>query len=108
MALESEGIQLSITVVSVLELYVGFGLSTKQVQERKKIEKVLENLLVSPLSLETAKEAGEIYAEKRRKGITIDPEDAMIAGICRANGGVFLTRNVSHFAGIDGVSVESY
>ena len=107
-ALESEGVPLSITAVSVFELYIGFGLSTKQVLERKKIELVLENLLVFPLNLEAAKEAGEIYADKRRRGSAIDPEDAMIAGICKVNHEAILTRNVNHFSGIDGLSVESY
>ena len=61
-----------------------------------------------PLDFESAKEAGEIYADKKRRGSPIDPEDAMIAGICRTHGEAILTRNVNHFSGIDGVKVKSY
>ena len=107
-ALERDGIQVSLTTTTIFELHVGFNLSTRQIQERRKIEKVIESLIILPLDIESAKEAGEIYANKKRRGLTIDPEDAMIAGICRVNGESILTRNVRHFSGIDGVSVETY
>ena len=37
-------------------------------------------------------ETGKIYAERRRSGITTDPEDAMIAGICKFKKEPVLTR----------------
>ena len=107
-AFERDGIHVSITTVTIFELYVGFNLSTRQIQERRKIENVLENLIILPLDIESAKEAGKIYANKKRIGLAIDPEDAMIAGICRVNGEPIITGNVNHFSGIDGVSVETY
>ena len=81
--MEKDEVQVFLTTVSIFELHVGFNLSTKQIQERKKIERVLGDLIVLPLDFVSAKEAGEIYADKKRRGSPIDPEDAMIAGICR-------------------------
>ncbi|MCL4341748.1 MAG: PIN domain-containing protein [Candidatus Thermoplasmatota archaeon] len=106
--LEENGTSVYITTVSVFELYVGLNLSNKRIHESMKIERVLRNLQILGLDFESAKEAGEIYAYKRRSGIVIDPEDAMIAGICRTARQPILTRNINHFSGIEGVSLESY
>jgi tRNA(fMet)-specific endonuclease VapC len=55
-----------------------------------------------------AAEAGVVYGEKRREGVVLDPEDAMIAGIARVNGEAVVTRNLRHFKGIKGVAVDTY
>ena len=106
--LEEDGISVYLTTVSVFEHYVGLNFSSKRIHENRKIERILGNLQILPLDLDSAKEAGEIYAYKKRGGLTIDPEDAMIAGICRACGEPILTRNVNHFSGIEGVALETY
>lgn len=53
-------------------------------------------------------EDGSIYDEKRKQGSTINPQDAMIAGIARSAGEKILTRNIKHFQGIENVSIDSY
>lgn len=106
--LEEDGTPVYLTTVSIFELYVGLNLSSTKILEGRKIDRVLGNLQVLPLDFESAKEAGDIYAYKKRSGLTIDPEDAMIAGICRTSGDAVLTRNINHFSGIEGVVVESY
>ncbi len=106
--LEEDSAPVYLTTISILELYVGFNLSSKKIHESRKIDRVLGNLQILPLDFESAKEAGEIYAYKKRSGLTIDPEDAMIAGICRTSGELVLTRNINHFSGIEGVGLESY
>ncbi len=106
--MEKEGILISLTAVSIFELFVGVTLSVKQKEERKRIVDVLKGLVVLPLDEESAKEAGTIYAEKREAGVNINPEDAMIAGICRVRNEPVLTRNTKHYTGIDGVRVEPY
>lgn len=107
-AFEEDGVSVYLTTVSVFELYVGLNISIKRIHESRKIDRILGNLQALPLDFESAKEAGEIYAYKRRTGLTIDPEDAMIAGICRTNRQSILTRNINHFSGIEGVEVISY
>jgi len=106
--LEEDGISVYLTAVSVFELYVGLNLSSKRVHESRKIERVLGNLAILPFDFDSAKEAGEIYAYKKRSGLTMDLEDAMIAGICRTAKEPVLTRNIDHFSGIEGVALETY
>ena len=84
------------------------SLSIRQGEEKRRVINVIDGLPIIPLEMESAEEAGKIYAERRRSGITTDPEDAMIAGICKFKKEPVLTRNTKHFSGIDGVEVENY
>jgi tRNA(fMet)-specific endonuclease VapC len=77
-------------------------------EEKAWIFAVLESLPFLPLDVESSKAGGRIYEERKRVGSTIDPEDAMVAGIARVHGERMLTRNLRHFQGIEGVNVESY
>lgn len=106
--LERDGVQVNITTVSIFELYVGLNLSIRPIEEKNKIDNVLGNIVVHNFDFDSAREAGEIFADKKRRGLTIDPEDAMIAGICITNDETILTRNVNHFSNIGRLTVESY
>jgi tRNA(fMet)-specific endonuclease VapC len=48
-------------------------------------------------------EAARIFAGLKRKGITIDRMDILIAAFCLANDLVLVTGNVKHFEYIDGL-----
>jgi len=106
--IESKSIPLAVTAPSVFELYVGLSLSRKAEEEKTKIMGVLESLPFLPLDSESAKVGGRIFGDKRCAGSQIDPEDAMVAGIAKVHGEKVLTRNIKHFRGVEGVSVESY
>jgi predicted nucleic acid-binding protein len=83
--------------------------STGRVEEEKvRVFTVLESLPFLPLDAESSKAGGRIYAEKKRIGSPVDPEDAMIAGIARVRGEKVLTKNLKHFQGIEGVKIEAY
>jgi len=106
--IERNGIHLMVTAPTVFELNVGLSLSTKPLEEKELIREVLDSLLFLPLDYKASVEAGSIYGEKRKQGGTINPQDAMIAGIARSVGEKILTRNAKHFQGIEKVSTESY
>lgn len=106
--MERGGVQVNITTVSVFELYVGLNLGTKPIEEKNKIDNVLGNIVVINFDFNSAREAAEIFSDRKRRELTIDPEDAIIAGICISNEEPILTRNIDHFSNIDGLSVESY
>jgi predicted nucleic acid-binding protein len=89
-------------------LYVGVGLSGRPSQEREKILSVLRSLTQLPLDSQSAIRAGLVYAQKKKEGEKIDPEDAMIAGIAIENHETILTRNRKHFLGIPELRVEVY
>lgn len=106
--IETKGAPLIVSAPTVFELYVGISLSHKVEEEKARILAVLDSLPFMPLDVESSKAGGRIYGEKKRMGSTIDPEDAMVAGIARVNGEKVLTRNLKHFQGIEGVNVEPY
>jgi predicted nucleic acid-binding protein len=106
--IEAKGTPLIVSAPTVFELYVGIFLSRKAEEGKARILVVLESLPFLPLDVESSKAGGRIYGEKKRMGSTVDPEDAMVAGIARVHGEKVLTRNLKHFQGIEGVNVESY
>lgn len=106
--IEAKGTPLTVSAPTVFELYVGISLSRKAEEGKARVLAVLESLPFLPLDVESSKAGGRIYGEKKRMGSTVDPEDAMVAGIARVHGEKVLTRNLKHFQGIEGVNVESY
>ena len=106
--IEKNNTPLLVTAPTVFELNVGLSLSSKPLEEKEKIQEVLDSLPFIPLDYTASIEAGRIYGDKRKQGETIDPQDAMIAGIARSVGEKILTRNIKHFSGIEKVSIDSY
>jgi predicted nucleic acid-binding protein len=99
---------IAVTSISIFELFVGVTLSIKQDQERNKINRILNGLSIISFDEDSAKEAGRIFAQKRKNGMAIEPEDSMIAGICSRRNEILITRNVKHFNDIEGLRIESY
>ena len=92
---------------TVMELWEGTFLSNASEQERARVEALLASVAVLPLDTKSAKEAGEIAALLRKKGIPTQVHDIMIAGIARANGETLITRD-EHYAKIPGLKVLKY
>ena len=106
--IEKKGITIAVTSISIFELFVGVALSVKKDQERKKINQILNGLSIISFDEESAREAGKIYAQKRKNGSTIEIEDSMIAGICSRRKEILITRNIKHFSDIEGLRIENY
>ena len=106
--MEAKSLPLIVSAPTVFELYVGLSLSSKPEEEKTKILAVLQSLPFLPLDYESAQAGGKVYGDKKRSGHTLDPEDAMIAGIAKVHGKKLLTRNLRHFQGIEGVNVVPY
>jgi tRNA(fMet)-specific endonuclease VapC len=107
-ALEETDLSIVIGTPTVFELFAGVALSRKQEEEKSKIITSLSSISLLSLDSSSASAGGLIYGEKLRAGRTIDPEDAMIAGIAKVNAQRVLTRNTKHFSDIEGVNIESY
>ena len=106
--IEKKGNTIAITSISIFELFIGVSLSIIQDQERNKINRILNGLSIISFDEDSAREAGKIYAQKRKNGSAIEPEDSMIAGICSRRNEILITRNIKHFSDIEGLRVESY
>ena len=106
--IENKGSTIAVTSISIFELFVGVTLSIKQDRERNKINRILKGLSIISFDEDSAIEAGKIFAQKRKNGMLIDPEDSMIAGICSKRNEILITRNIKHFNDIEGLRIESY
>lgn len=106
--LERRGLTVYVGAPTVFELYVGVSLTRKSEEEKLKITSVMAAMPQLPLDFQSAQVSGSIYGGKLKAGSRIDPEDAMLAGIAKVRGEAIVTRNVKHFANIEGLTVESY
>ena len=106
--IEKNGNTIAVTSISIFELFVGVALSIKQDRERNKIDRILKGLPIISFDEDSAIEAGKIFAQKRKNGMLIDPEDSMIAGICSRRNEILITRNIKHFNDIESLRIESY
>ena len=106
--IEKKGNTIAVTSITIFELFIGVSLSIKQDQERNKINRILNGLSIISFDEDSAREAGKIYAQKRKNGSAIEPEGSMIAGICSRRNEILITRNIKHFSDIEGLRIESY
>jgi tRNA(fMet)-specific endonuclease VapC len=103
---EQQGIALSTTAITAMELYKGAYVS-KNRDNQKKVRTLLE--LFTPLPVdETVYEVfGRIAAGLCLRGTPIGDFDEVIAAIALCNDGVIITRD-SHFEKIPGLTVIGY
>ncbi len=97
-----------IAAISVMELWKGAMQSVHQEMEKRKINELIQSLLVHSFTEEDAKKVGEIEVDLEKRGEMIDLEDIMIAGAAISRNETLLTRNIKHFSRIKGLNVESY
>jgi predicted nucleic acid-binding protein len=105
--LDTQNEALFTTAISVFELWQGVS----DIKDKKKLEKIhdlLDNLGLFSLDKESAKIGGKIHSELYAKGLPIQPEDSMIAGICIKHGQKIMTKNVKHFSRITTLEIETY
>ena len=87
------------TAVSAFELALGASYE----RDRDAIDAIFTRCLA--LERPAAALAGLIQRRLRAAGAPIDVRDALQAGICLASGTPLVTRNVSHFARVEGLVV---
>lgn len=105
--LEQTEKNLYVAAPSIMELWAGVLKGRKAEQKKAKLEEFLASLNVLPLNAESAKRAAEIEAELSLKGIMIEIEDIMIAGIASSNGETVVTKD-AHYTRVSGLRVFKY
>src|SRR3989338_2736843 len=98
--------RLCIATPSITEIWSG-ACSANTPKEKEKILALLQGLEILNLNFDSAKEAGEIEAQLRKKGRIIDTEDCMIAGIAKFNWEKIVTGDI-HFTYIEDIRVLKY
>src|SRR3989344_1102866 len=102
-ALESDAEPVSTTSISVFEVTQGI----KGAREEKNADIFFSSIHAIPLAKKSALAGGKVRRKLMAQGITIDAEDAMIAGIAITRNETILTRNVKHFSAISGLKTET-
>jgi len=98
------------TAVNVFEVAYGVHRSMSDSERRRdQAHKVISNLEIFPLDSQAAYKAAEIAAGLDKRGMTVDPFDALVAGIALSNGvKTIVTRNTDHFERIPEIEVEEH
>ena len=84
---------LYVSSITVFELYSG----ATDIRKRQDVDALLQGVFILPLNAETAKNAGLIYQDLRRRGSMIEVTDILIAATALANDLPVKTLNVGHF-----------
>ena len=106
-SLIDEDVPYEITTPTIFELWGGLVNLEKPEKEQQRITSLLGGIVIFPLDEESAKIAGNVDGQLVKRGLKIDTEDSMIAGIAIKNNKKVLTRD-KHFDRIEGLKVEEY
>ena len=106
-SLIDQNIPYEITSPTIFELWGGLVNLEKPEKERQRITSLMEGIIIYPLDEESAKIAGNIDGQLVKKGLQINTEDSMTAGIAITNNKKILTRD-EHFNRIEGLKIERY
>lgn len=81
-----------LSILSVYELCAGMKKT-----EKNDTENFINACNIEPVTMEIAKNAGEIYQDWRGRGITVTSIDCLIASTALTNKHKIATRNSSHY-----------
>ena len=98
---------LSLSVISVAELWEGAYFSQDAKRSEKMLEEFLSGLAVLGLDEEVCKRFGQIRGSLRKLGKTIGDFDLLIAATALRHDLTLLTNNRKHFKDIAGLQIES-
>lgn len=100
----------TIITFSILTYYeISSGLKYKD--NKKYLNKFLELSKISEivtLSTDSVNYSADIYADLRKRGITIGDVDILISGICLANGLAIATNNEKHYKDIPELEIVNW
>jgi tRNA(fMet)-specific endonuclease VapC len=97
-----------LSVVTIVELTHGVqraGTEERRQRRQAFVDELIRDILVHPVTVETAKLAGRIEGDQAAQGVTIAFEDLLIAATALQLGFGVVTGNVRHFEQIPGLRV---
>ena len=102
-------VEISITVMTVAELYYGAYKSNRAKEEKAKVEQVKRAFLILELNEDGAQKFGELLTRLEQSGKRISDRDVLIAAIAISKGeNTIVTRNETDFVRISELSVITY
>jgi tRNA(fMet)-specific endonuclease VapC len=103
--LHIQGKLLSISFITVGELYFGAENRNWGEQKRRQLETTLRNFVVIPYDNEIARCYGRLVFERKKKGMPIAPNDAWIAACAVRHSVPLVTHNAKDFEGISSLGL---
>ena len=103
----TNGHQICLTCINVYEIIKGLKYRGNKNKEND-FNRFLSNFTVFSLDDNSIQKAAKIYADLRKKGITIGDADILIASIVITNDGKLITNNGKHYQHINGLTVENW
>ena len=101
--------EISITVLTVAELYYGAYKSNRMEEEKAKVEQIKRKFLILEMNESGAQKFGELLSRLEKSGKRSSDRDVLIAAIAISKGETtIVTRNEKDFARISELSVINY
>lgn len=105
--LQDKNFRLSTTVINQFELHYGVHKSRYPEKNLQATKKLLNKLLILPLTPRSAQKAGHLFAELEAKDQPIGLRDTLIGAIALTKEFSVTTRNTEHFKKIAGLKIIS-
>ena len=105
-AMVAEGHSVMLNAISYFE--TRRGLTERHGRKRARFEVLVQEVGVLDLDKPALDVAASVYRDLRSAGTPLEDADILMAGIALANDAVLVTRNVRHFARIDGLELEAW
>ena len=99
---------LSISVITLMELYYGAGKSQRVAANLAKIKTLEQAIEVIPVGLESTEIFGLLKANLEVVGKRMDDFDLIIAACALANNLTLVTNNMKHFQRIEGLKLANW
>lgn len=101
-------IEIGLSVVTIVELTHGIqraGTEERRQRRQAFVDELIRDVLVHPVTIETARLAGRIEGDQAAQRVSIAFEDLLIAATALQLGFGVATGNVRHFQVVPGLSV---
>ena len=99
---------ISISVITLMELYYGAYKSQKVESNLAKIKTLENSIDIIPLGKEAVEIFGIYKAKLERSGVPLDDFDLILASCAMTRNLVLVTNNTKHFTRIDGLKVVDW
>lgn len=100
--------QIKIPSIVVAELLYGASKSVRKKSNIEVVQKFLIPFEIIPFEMQAAETYAEIRSLTESKGISIGPNDLIIASIVMANEGILVTNNIKEFCRIKNLKIENW
>ena len=98
---------INLSVITYYEILNGLYYKDAKSQLKQFEDFVILNNII-PLTDEIAQKAASIFADLRKKGITIGHNDVLIAATAIVNDMIFVTNNSKHFSHIEELEIVNW